>query len=30
MARPFKDLKEHAAKIINYGKKEMIRLTYKE
>ena len=25
-----KDLKEHAAKIINYEKKEMIPLTYKK
>ena len=25
-----KDLKEHVIKIINYGKKEMIPLTYEE
>ena len=28
--RFYKDLKEHTTKIINYGKKEMIPLTYKE
>ena len=26
----YKDLKEHATKIINYEKKEMVPLTYKE
>ena len=30
MERFCKDLKEHAAKIINYEKKEMIQLTYKD
>ena len=30
MERFCKDLNEHATKIINYGKKEMIPLTYKE
>ena len=30
MKRFCKDLKKHATKIINYKKKEMIPLTYKE
>ena len=30
MERFCKNLKEHAAKILNYEKKEMIPLTYKE